>query len=89
MTPTPGKSELVLYKTADGTIRIDAFFQDETLWLTQSQMAKLFGVQRPAVIKHMKNIFESGELDGKLASSILEHTTRHGVLGVIQTVFLV
>ena len=80
MTPNPGNSELVLYKTADGTIRIDALFQDETLWLTQSQMAKLFGVQRPAVTKHMKNIFESGELDEKLASSILEHTTRHGAM---------
>jgi len=43
-------------------------------------MAELFGVKRPAITKHLKNIFESGELDEKVVGSILEHTTQHGVM---------
>ena len=49
-------------------------------------MADLFGVQRPAITKHLKNIFESGELDEKAVGSIWEHTTRHGAIeGKTQT----
>ncbi len=60
--------------------------ESETIWLTQEQIALLFGTQRPAVTKHLKNIFESGELDEKVVSSILEHTTKHGTLkGKTQT----
>jgi hypothetical protein len=80
MTPTPGASEIVLYQTEDGKIKIDTVFQDETIWLTQARMAELFDVKRPAVTKHLKNIFESGELDERVVSSILEHTTQHGAI---------
>jgi len=60
--------------------------RDENIWLTQDKIALLFGVQRPAITKHLKNIFESGELDEKMVSSILEHTTQHGALeGKTQT----
>ena len=49
-------------------------------------MAELFGVQRPAITKHLKNIFEAGELDEKLVCSVLEHTTEHGAIaGKTQT----
>jgi hypothetical protein len=79
-------SQIILYKTTDGNIKIDTVFQNETIWLTQAQMAELFDVKRPAVTKHLKNIFESGELDEKVVSSILEHTTQHGAMeGKTQT----
>ena len=79
-------SEMVLYTTADGKVKIDAVFQDESIWLTQARMAELFGVQRPAITKHLANIFESGELDEKVVGSILEHTTQHGAIeGKTQT----
>ena len=65
-------SELIRYKTEDGAVKIDTIFQNETIWLTQKKMAELFDVQRPAITKHLKNIFESGELDEQVVSSILE-----------------
>jgi len=80
------ESEIVLYKTVDGKIKIDAVFQDKTIWLTQAQMAELFDVKRPAITKHLKNIFESGELVKEVTCSILEHTTQHGAIeGKTQT----
>ena len=52
--------------------------ENETVWLTQDRIAELFGVKRPAITKHLNNIFISGELVEKEVSSILELTTRHG-----------
>jgi hypothetical protein len=80
MTRPSDTSEIVLYQTEDGKIKIDTVFQDETIWLTQAQMAELFDVKRPAITKHLKNIFESKELDEQVVSSILEHTTQHGAI---------
>jgi hypothetical protein len=80
MTQSPNNSEIILYTTPDGTVKIDTIFQDETIWLTQKKMAELFDVQRPAITKHLKNIFESGELTEQVVSSILEHTTQHGAM---------
>jgi len=75
MTNPSNQSQIILYKTSDGNIKIDTVFQNETIWLTQAQMAELFDVKRPAVTKHLKNICESGELDKKVVVFILEHTT--------------
>ena len=86
MIPSPNQSEIVLYTTTDGKVKIDTIFQNETIWLTQKKMAELFDVNRPAITKHLKNIFESGELDEKVVGSILEHTTQHGAIeGKTQT----
>ncbi len=86
MNKEPNQSEIILYKTEDGSVKIDTVFQNKTIWLTQKKMAELFDVQRPAVTKHLKNIFESGELDEQVVSSILEHTTQHGAVeGKTQT----
>ena len=74
------QTEIVLYQTDDGQVKIDTVFQNETIWLTQARMAELFDVKRPAVTKHLKNVFETGELDEKVVSSILEHTTQHGAI---------
>lgn len=69
--------EFLLYKTDKGDVKVDVLLQNETIWLPQSKIAELFEVQRPAISKHLKNIFESGELDEKVVCSILELTTKH------------
>lgn len=74
------QSKIVLYTTADGDIKVDTVLQNESIWLTQSSMSELFDVKIPAVSKHLKNIFESGELDEKMVVSILENTTQHGAI---------
>ena len=73
-------TEFLLYSTPNGGVKVEIFLKDENIWLTQDKMAQLFGVQRPAVTKHLKNIFESGELQENVVSSILEHTTSHGAI---------
>lgn len=65
---------IIFYTTPNGDVRLDVLLQNETLWLTQKAIAELFGVQRPAITKHLNNIFESGELEENSVSSILEHT---------------
>ena len=67
-------TEFLLYITPNGKVKVEIFLRDENIWLTQDKIALLFGVQRPAITKHLKNIFESGELNENSASSILEHT---------------
>ncbi len=70
--------QFLLYKSANGQVKLDVFLQDETVWLTQDKLAALFGVQRPAITKHLKNIFESSELEEISVSSILELTAKDG-----------
>ena len=78
--PVPNNSftEFLLYTTPDGKVKVEIFLRDENIWLTQEKIALLFGVQRPAVTKHLKNIFESRELIENSVSSILEHTAGDG-----------
>lgn len=79
-------TDFLLYTTPNSDIKVETYLHDETLWLPQKRIAELFGVQRPAITKHLKNIFESGELIEKEVSSILEHTTLHGAIeGKTQT----
>ncbi|HOD41552.1 MAG: hypothetical protein BWY32_02701 [bacterium ADurb.Bin243] len=68
------QSNFLLYTSDSGKVKVEVFFKDETVWLTQKAIAELFGVQRPAITKHLKNIFDSGELTEESVSSILEHT---------------
>lgn len=56
------KSDFLLYTSPDGEVKVEVFFQDETVWLTQARIAELFNVDRTVISKHLKNIFESGEL---------------------------
>lgn len=74
----PEQSNFLLYTSKDGKVKVDVFVQNETVWLTQNSIAALFGVQRPAITKHLKNIFESGELLEESVSSILELTANDG-----------
>jgi len=73
-------TEFLLYTTANGKVKVEIFLRDENIWLTQDKIAFLFGVQRPAITKHLKNIFESSELKEDSVSSILEHTAEDGKL---------
>ncbi len=72
------QSTFLLYTSNEGKVNIEVFLQDETIWLTQKAISKLYGVQRPAISKHLKNIFDSGELHEDSVSSILEHTAGDG-----------
>ena len=74
----PRESEFLLYVAPDGAVKVGVLFRDETAWLTQRALAELFGVKVPAITKHLKNIFESGELTETSAVSILETTATDG-----------
>ena len=71
------KNEIVLYQP-DNTISLEVRMQNETVWLTQSQIAVLFGTKRPAITKHLNNIYNDGELDKGSTCSILEHIGNDG-----------
>lgn len=71
-------NEFLLYTTPNGDVKVEIFLQNETVWLTQQMMAQVFNVQKPAISKHLKNIFESGELDKDSVISILETTADDG-----------
>lgn len=71
---------ILLYTTPEGGVKVTAVLKDETLWLTQGAMAELFGVQKATISKHLKNIFESGELVEGVVVSKMETTTRHGAI---------
>ncbi|MDR0603545.1 MAG: virulence RhuM family protein [Bacteroidales bacterium] len=77
--------EIILYRP-DETVKIEVRLENETVWLTQAQIAELFGTKRPAITKHLGNIFSSGELNEREVCSILELTTPHGAIdGKTQT----
>lgn len=79
-------TEFLLYTAPNGAIKVEVLLSNESIWQTQERMAQLFGVQRPAITKHLKNIFESNELQEEVVCSILEHTTTHGAIeGKTQT----
>ena len=59
------ENDLIIYKNSEGNIIVDAIYKDETLWLSQKGMSKVFDVGVPAISKHLKNIFEENELDKK------------------------
>lgn len=79
-------SDIIIYQTPDNQTQVEVRLEKDTVWLTQQQIADVFGTQRPAITKHLKNIFTSGELNEIVVSSILEHTTPHGAIkGKVQT----
>lgn len=60
--PAPVEGQALIYATADGTVRVEVLFEDETFWLSQRRMAELFGVDVRTVNEHLKGIYDSGEL---------------------------
>lgn len=75
---TENKGQIIIYQTENEYIKVDVYFEDETFWMTQAIMAKLFNVQVPAISKHLKNIFEDGELNEDSVISIMEITAKDG-----------
>ncbi len=71
--------EIILYQP-DEEVRLEVRLEHETVWLTQEQIANLFGTKRPAITKHLNNIYNSGELDKRTTCSILEHVGKEYLL---------
>ena len=78
-------SNFVIFQTESGKVNIDVFFQNETLWLTQKKMAELFEVDRTVITKHIKNVFETEELEENSVSAKFAHTAEDGK--IYQTTF--
>ena len=75
-----------MYRAVDEDVSVNALIKDESIWLSQKGMAELFDVQTPAISKHLKNIFDDGELDEEVVISKMETTTPHGAIeGKTQT----
>lgn len=72
------ENNIILYSNENGNVNINVTYQNDTFWLPQKAIAQLFGVEVPAISKHLKNIFESGELDEKSVVSKMETTASDG-----------
>lgn len=78
MDENADKSKIVLYVTDNGSVIVDVYFEDETFWLTQKAMGELFNVGIPAISKHLKNIYDEGELIPDSTVSKMETVQREG-----------
>lgn len=74
----PSDTEFLLYQTPDGSIRVETRMHDESVWLTINQMAELFGVDKSGISRHLKNVYESGELDKNSVVAIFATTASDG-----------
>ena len=74
------KGEIILYQREDGAVQIDVRVEYETVWLTQEQMAALFGKGRSTITEHISHIFEEGELDENVVCRNFRQTTQHGAI---------
>jgi hypothetical protein len=72
--------EIILYQNSEGNIRIDVRLEDETVWLTQDQMASLFGKARTTITEHIQNVFKEKELNEEVVSRNFRLTTQHGAI---------
>ena len=80
------EKEVILYQTGDGNVNVSVYYYNETFWLTQKAMGELFAVDKSTISRHLKNIFEEGELDEKVVVAKIETTTQHGAIeGKTQT----
>jgi len=77
------RTEFLLFQTQDGDeeARVQVAVKDETIWLSQRGMAELFGVDRSVISRHLKNIFEEGELVAEVVCADFAQTTQHGAIG--------
>lgn len=74
------KGQIILFQTEDGQTKLEVQLQDETVWLTIDQMAELFQRNRSTISRHIKNVFEEGELDANAVCANFAHTTKHGAI---------
>lgn len=78
MDKNKSKGEIIIYTSEDGKILLDTKLKNNTIWLTQKDMAELFGVKTPAINKHLNNIYQEGELSQDATISILEIVQKEG-----------
>jgi hypothetical protein len=71
-------TEFLLYTTPNGKVKVEIFLRDENVWLTQAKIAELFEIDRSVITKHLKNIFESGELQEDSVCANFAHTAADG-----------
>ena len=76
----PENSQILIYQSIDGKIKLDVELQQETVWLNQEQMAFLFGKARSTIAEHIQNIFKEGELEEKVVCRDFRHATSHGAI---------
>lgn len=74
------KSKIIIYQTPDGKTSVDVKLENETVWLTQAQMAELFQKDRTVITRHINNIFKEGELNKNMVCAKFAHTTPHGAI---------
>ncbi|KKR45965.1 MAG: hypothetical protein UT80_C0027G0012, partial [Parcubacteria group bacterium GW2011_GWC1_40_13] len=72
------KGEIIIYKTSKNEVDLKVRLEDETVWLDAHQISNLFDVNRPAIVKHIQNIYKTGELIEKATCSILEQVAADG-----------
>ncbi len=80
------ENNIILYQTEKGNVNINVKYENENFWLTQKLMAQLFGVEIPAISKHLSNIFETGELQQNATISIMETVQQEGTRNVKRTI---
>ena len=83
--PAPVEGQALICATADGTVRVEVLFEDETFWLSQRRMAELFGVDVRTVNEHLKGIYDSGELARESTLRKIRRAQREGARDVFRT----
>ena len=73
-------SNILIYQNENGNIKVDVLFEDESLWLSQTQICEVFGKAKSTISEHIKAIFEEGELDEKVVVRKYQTTTKHGAI---------
>ena len=74
------QEQIIIYQAEDGQTRIDVQLEEETIWLSQKQMAELFDKGRTTITDHIQNIFTEGELNEEEVCRNFRHTTQHGAI---------
>jgi phage regulator Rha-like protein len=73
-------NQIIIYQTEDGQTQVDVRMENETVWLTQAQMAELFQKDRTVITRHINNVFKEGELNREEVCAKIAHTTRHAAM---------
>lgn len=80
MSTALNTNNFLLYTNENGEVKVDVLIKDETIWLTINQMAELFGIDKSGISRHIKNVFETGELQEELVVAKIATTTQHGAM---------
>ena len=78
LMPKDEVTDFLIYNSPEGNVKVEAFLHNENIWLNQKRMAELFDVDRTVITKHLKNIFESNELEENSVSAKFAHTATDG-----------